>query len=126
MGAEVGRSEGRRCGREAAAAEALKLFTIGITKEKVALLKKTFADLGTAEGVRVGKTIAREAAAKVRSHQVPHRSDMIFLSERRGGGVQVWAGAGQEVRGGGCSQTEGERGEEDQGGGGESSGDHGH
>ena len=64
-GAEVGRLEGRKAGREAAAKEALKLFTIGITKEKVALLKKTFADLGTAEGVRVGKTIAREAAAKV-------------------------------------------------------------
>ena len=31
----------------------------------MALLKKTFADQGTAEGVRVGKTIAREAAAKV-------------------------------------------------------------
>ena len=64
MGSEVGRSEGRRCGREAAATEALKLFSIGITKEKVAALKRTFAELGTAEGVRVGKTVAREAAAK--------------------------------------------------------------
>jgi len=64
VGAEVGRTEGKKAGRDAGAAEALKMFTIGITKERVAVLKKTFQEVGTAAGILVGKTVAKTAAAK--------------------------------------------------------------
>ena len=57
-GAEVGRLEGRKSGREAAAKEALKLFTIGITKEKVASLKKTDNLLNRPLTVKVKKRTA--------------------------------------------------------------------
>ena len=64
VGSEIGRAEGKKAGREAGAAEALKLFTIGITKERVAVLKKTFQEIGTAAGVAVGKSVAKAAAGK--------------------------------------------------------------
>jgi len=64
VGAEVGRTEGKKAGRDAGAAEALKMFTIGITKERVAVLKKTFQEVGTAAGILVGKTVAKTAASK--------------------------------------------------------------
>jgi len=63
-GSEVGGVEGRKAGREAGAEEALRVFSIGITKESVAALKKRFAEVGTAAGVLVGKQIARTSAAK--------------------------------------------------------------
>jgi len=63
-GAEVGRVEGKKAGKEAGATEALRVFTIGITKERVAALRKTFAEVGAAAGMLVGKGIAKLAAAK--------------------------------------------------------------
>jgi hypothetical protein len=63
-GIEVGRLEGRKAGAAAGAAEALKHFKIGITKERVAALKRVFAEIGAAAGLVAAKASVGVAAAK--------------------------------------------------------------
>jgi len=63
-GIEVGRLEGKKAGALAGAAEAMKHFKIGISKDKVMALKKTFAEIGTAAGLAAAFSHVRVFAAK--------------------------------------------------------------
>merc|ERR1711962_3526 len=63
-GIEVGRLEGRKAGGAAGAAEALKHFKIGITKDRVAALKRIFAEVGHTAGISVAKKVVVEVSAK--------------------------------------------------------------
>merc|ERR1719147_364674 len=63
-GMEVGRLEGKKAGGAAGAAEALKHFKIGISKDRVLALKKFFAEIGAAAGVSASKEFARISGAK--------------------------------------------------------------
>jgi len=61
---EVGRLEGRKAGGAAGAAEALKHFKIGISKDRVLALNKVFAEIGSAAGTKEAKEVARLSGAK--------------------------------------------------------------
>ena len=63
-GMEIGRLEGRKVGGAAGAAEALKHFKIGISKDRVLALKKLFAEVGTAAGISAAKEFSRINGAK--------------------------------------------------------------
>merc|ERR1719147_572449 len=63
-GMEVGRLEGKKAGGAAGAAEALKHFKIGISKDRVLALKKVFAEIGAAAGVSASKEVSRISGAK--------------------------------------------------------------
>ncbi|QQP41753.1 Protein lethal(2)essential for lifelike, partial [Caligus rogercresseyi] len=54
-GEEFGRNAGKLAGGDAGAAEAVKAFEIGITKERVAALKKLFYQVGAKAGTDVGR-----------------------------------------------------------------------
>ncbi len=62
VGLEMGESLGRVAGAKAGEAEAMKAFKIGISKERVAALKRLFAEVGEAAGRHVGKTEAKMKA----------------------------------------------------------------
>jgi len=55
-GEEYGILFGREAGGKAAAAEALKAFKIGITKDRVGALKKLFIEVGEKAGIEAGQT----------------------------------------------------------------------
>lgn len=55
-GEEFGILFGREAGGKAAATEALNAFKIGITKERVAALKKLFIEVGEKAGILSGQT----------------------------------------------------------------------
>merc|ERR1711970_1455493 len=63
-GMEVGRLEGKKAGGAAGAAEALKHFKIGISKDRVLALKKVFAEVGAAAGITASKEASRISGAK--------------------------------------------------------------
>merc|ERR1711970_939122 len=63
-GMEVGRLEGKKAGGAAGAAEALKHFKIGISKDRVLALKKVFAEVGAAAGISASKEASRISGAK--------------------------------------------------------------
>merc|ERR1719158_1378857 len=63
-GIEIGRLEGRKAGGAAGAAEALKHFKIGISKDRVMALKKIFAEAGAAAGSAAAAEHVRVVAAK--------------------------------------------------------------
>merc|ERR1712106_842951 len=63
-GMEIGRIEGRKAGGVAGAAEALKHFKIGISKDRVLALKKLFVEVGSAAGVITTKECSRINGAK--------------------------------------------------------------
>merc|ERR1712200_404159 len=74
-GERVGRESGKKAGEEImgedggkvgaeAGAEALKHFKIGITKDRVAALKRLFAEVGTTAGKEASLKVVRQAAAK--------------------------------------------------------------
>merc|ERR1711936_698159 len=63
-GIEIGRLEGKKAGGLAGAAEALKYFKIGISKDRVLALKKVFAEVGTTAGVSASKECSRINGAK--------------------------------------------------------------
>ena len=63
VGLEVGESRGKEEGRKAGTEEALKAFKIGISKERVAAMKRVFAELGEAAGKQVAETEAKAKAS---------------------------------------------------------------
>merc|ERR1719245_206316 len=63
-GIEVGRLEGKKAGALAGAAEALKHFKIGISKDRVMALKKIFAEVGAAAGSAAAGEQVKVVSAK--------------------------------------------------------------
>ena len=92
-GVEVGRLEGRKAGALAGAAEAMKHFKIGISKEKVMALKKVFAEVGTAAGVTAASQHVRVVSAKRGEEEGSPLAAQRGWGERAGGQVSPGYGA---------------------------------
>ena len=89
VGLEFGESLGRTAGGKAGAEEALKAFKIGISKEKVAALKRLFAEVGEAAGKLVATT-----EAKVKAVEAAEEEARKFALEE---GAKAGAGVARKI-----------------------------